>query len=238
MLIMQMTPGYFAQNAENNYALTNIGNIINDAVEYLKYNGSAPVFVATQVSVWGYHNINDVINLEKYLSDYYEDIYGKDVVEFVRADHFYNLYYQANNLPQDITLKSELTATATSADDKAMLTTDGTCYGESIWTAEQAGKQSIIYSLSKTYDVTEVAVYHAETNGLDASLNTRGFTVEVSTDNENWKKVAEVSGNTASWSDVQFKAAKASYVRITVEDAGSDSIARIADVDIYGVLNK
>ncbi|MBO5936785.1 MAG: discoidin domain-containing protein, partial [Clostridia bacterium] len=200
--------------------------------------GSAPVFVATQVSVWGYHNIGDVINLEKYLSDYYEDIYGKDVVEFVRADHFYNLYYQANNLPQDITLKSELTATATSADDKAMLTSDGTCYGDSIWTAEQAGRQSITYSLSKTYDVSEVAVYHAETNGLDASLNTRGFTVEVSTDNENWKKVAEVSGNTASWSDVQFKAAKASYVRITVEDAGSDSIARIADVDIYGVLNK
>ena len=238
MLIMQMTPGYFAQNAEGNYALTNIGNIINDAVKYLKYNGSAPVFVATQVSVWGYHNIGDVVELEKYLSDYYEDIYGRDVVEFVRADHFYNLYYEANNLPQDVTLKSELTATATSANDKAMLTVDGTCHGDSIWTAEEAGKQSITYSLSNTYDVSEVAVYHAETNGLDASLNTKSFTVEVSTDNTNWTKVAEVSGNTESWSDVQFKAVKASYVRITVDNAGSDNIARIADVDIYGVVNK
>ena len=238
MLVMQMTPGYFAQNAENNYALTNIGNIINDAVKYLKYDGNKPVFVATQVSVWGYHNIGDVVELEKYLSEYYEDIYGKDVVEFVRADHFYNLYYEANNLPEDITLKSELTATATSNSDKAMLTTDGTCYGESIWTAETEGAQSVTYSLGKAYKVNEIAVYHAETNGLDASLNTKSFTVEVSSDNANWKKVAEVSGNTESWSDVQFKATKASYVRITINDAGSDNIARIADVDIYGTLDK
>ncbi len=238
MLIMQMTPGYFAQNAEGNYPLANIGNIINDAVKYLKYNGNTPVFVATQVSVWGYHNTGDVAELEKHLSDYYEDIYGRDVVEFVRADHFYNLYYEANKLPQDVTLKSELAATATSSSDKAVLTTDGTCYGNSIWTAENEGVQSVTYSLGKSYNVNEVAVYHAETNGLDKSLNTKSFTVEVSTDNVNWTKAAEVSGNTASWSDVQFKATKASYVRITVTDAGSDNIARIADVDIYGMLNE
>ena len=191
-----------------------------------------------RVSVWGYHNIGDVIELEKYLSDYYADIYGEDVVEFVRADHFYNLYYEANKLPQDITLKSELSATATSNTDKAILTTDGTCYGDSVWVAEDEGTQSVTYSLGRSYNVNEIAVYHAETNGLDKSLNTKSFKVEVSTDNTNWKKVAEVNGNTASWSDVQFKETKASYVRITITDAGSDNIARIADVDIYGVLDK
>ena len=51
------------------------------------------------------------------------------------------------------------------------------------------------------------------------------------------RQVAEVSGNTASWSDVQFKATKASCVRITINDAGSDNVARISDVDIYGVAN-
>lgn len=237
MLIMQLTPGYFAQNAEGNHPLTKIGDIINDAVSYLKYDGNAPVFVATQVSVWGYHNIGDVTELEKYLSDYYEKIYGADVVEFVRADHFYNLYYEANELPQDITLKSELTTTATSNGDKSMLTTDGTCCGDSIWTATEESMQSVTYFLGNTYNVNEVAVYHAETNGLDASLNTKSFTVEVSTDGINWKKAAVVSGNTDSWSDVQFKAIKGSYVRVTITEAGSDNIARIADVDIYGTLN-
>ncbi len=238
MLIMQMTPGYFAQNAEGNYPLTNIADTINDAVKYLKYDGSAPVFVATQVSVWGYHNIGDVVNLEKHISDYYEKIYGKDVVEFVRADHFYNLYYEANDLPQDVTLKAEISATATSGSDKAYLTTDGTCYGDSIWTATDGGIQSVTYSLGKTYEVSEIALYHAETNGLAPLLNTKNFTVEVSTDGTNWKKAAEVSGNTDSWTDVQFKAVKGSFVRVTITDAGSDNIARIADIDIYGTLVK
>lgn len=236
MLIMQMTPGYFAQNAEGNYPLTKLGDIINDAVKYLKYNGNSPVFVATQVSVWGYHNIGDVIALEEYLSDYYEDIYGKDVVEFVRADHFYNLYYQANNLPQDITLKSELSVSATSSAETAYLTADGTCYGDSIWTAREVGSQSVVYSLGKTYKINEIVLYHAETNGLDASLNTKSFTVEVSSDAVNWTKAAEVSGNSDSWSDIQFKAVKGSFVRVTINDAGRDNIARIADIDIYGTL--
>lgn len=238
MLIMQMTPGYFAQNAEGNYPLTKIGDIINDAVNYLKYDGNKPVFVATQVSVWGYHNIGDVVALEEYLSDYYENIYGKDVVEFVRADHFYNLYYEAENLPQDVTLKKELTATATSSTDTAYLTTDGTCYGDSIWQAADEGKQSVVYSLGKSYNISEVALYHAETNGLDASLNTGSFTIEVSEDGTSWKKAASVTGNKDSWTDVQFKAVKGSYVRITIDDAGADNIARIADIDIYGTLIK
>ena len=238
MLIIQMTPGYFSKNAEGTTPITQIGNDIKDAVAYLKYNGKAPVFVATQANVWAFHDINEVEYLERYLSDYYEDIYGKDVVEFVRADHFYNLYYEAKNLPQDVTLKSALTATATSNSGDAMLTTDGTCYGDSIWTATENGQQSVTYSLGATYKVSEISLYHAETNGLDASLNSKAYKIEVSADGQNWSKAAEVSGNTDSWNTVAFKAVKGSYVKITITDPGSDNIARIADIDIMGTLVK
>ncbi len=238
MLIMQMTPGYFAQNAEGNLPLTELSGHIRDAVDYLKYNGSSPVFVATQVSVWAFNNIDEVVRLEKTLSDYYADIYGKDVVEFVRADHFYNLYYEAHKLPQDITLKSELTATATSGSASAMLTTDGTCFGESIWTADEQGTQSITYSLGATYSLKEISVYHAETNGFDKSLNTRAFKIEISTDGSSWTTVSEISDNTASWSNLKFKETQGAFLKITITDPGSDSIARIADVDIFGTLVK
>lgn len=233
-LIMQMTPAYLAQNAEGNLPLTAIENDINDAVKYLKYNGNAPVFVATQASVWAFHNINDVVYLEDHLSDYYEGIYGRDVVEFVRADHFYNLYYEANNLPRDLKLRSELTAEATSNSADAMLTTDGTCYGDSIWTADSKGQQSITYSLGSSCDVNEITVYHAEANDLDASLNTRDFRVEISSDKNNWTTVASVSGNSERSTTLRFAATKGAYVRITVTDPGADGIARIADVDILG----
>ena len=238
MLIMQMTPGYFAQNAEGNYALTNIGNIINDAVKYLKYNGNKPVFVATQVSVWGYHNIGDVVQLEQYLSDYYKDIYGKDVVEFVRADHFFNLYYQANNMPVDVTLSPSLGAFATSEDEKAMLTADGSCYKDNMWTAADEGTQSITYSLGDTYKIGEISLYHAETANMPSSLNTGAYSVEISADGENWTKVADISGNTDSWNNLTFKAVTGKFVKVTITDPGADNIARIADIDIFGTLVK
>lgn len=232
-LIVQLTPGYFAQNAEGNLPLTELSSHVKESVDYLGYNGNAPVFVATQVSVWAFHDINEVVKLEKHLSDYYEAIYGKDIVEFVRADHFYNLYYEANSLPQDMTLKSTLTANATSNSSDAMLTTDGTCSGESIWTASAKGEQSVTYSLGECCTVKEISLYHAQANGLDASLNTKDFRVEVSSDGSSWKTVATVKDNTDSWTNVSFTPAKASYVRITVTDAGADDIARIADIDIF-----
>ena len=160
------------------------------------------------------------------------------MVEFVRADHFFNLYYEANKLPQDVTLKADTTATATSAAEKANLTLDGTNYGESIWTAETQGQQSLTYTLGKTYKIEEIALYHAETNNLDKSLNTKAFTVEISTDGNAWKKVADVSGNTDAISNLTFKAQKAKFVRVNITDAGADGIARIADIDIFGTMVK
>lgn len=238
MLFIQQTPGYFAQNAEGNLPLSEIGNHVKEAVKYLKYNSNKPVFVATQASVWAYHNINDIVKLEQELSDYYAEIYGKDVVEFVRADHFFNLYYEANDMPQDVTLKADTTATATSNSEKAKLTLDGTNYGESIWAAETQGQQSITYSLGKTYKVEEITLYHAETNGLDKALNTKAFTIEVSTDNQNWKKVADINSNTEAVTNITFKGQKANFIRVNIIDGGADSVARIADIDIFGTMVK
>ncbi len=238
MLIQQMTPGYFASNAEGTTPLTDIQGDIKGAVSYQKYDGTFPVFVATQVSVWAFHSTKDVINLEKVLSEYYEKIYGKDVVEFVRADHYYNLYYEANGLPMDVTMKSALQASATSNSEGAALTVDGTYTGKSIWTAAEAGEQSLTYELGAKYALSEIQLIHAEANGLEKSLNTKAFKVEVSNDGSTWTKVAEVSDNTSKWSTLTFAETEGSYVRITITDAGSDGIARIADVNIFGKLVK
>ena len=233
-LFIQMTPAYFASNPEGTTPLTQVENDIKSAVDYLKYDGGAPVFVATQIDTWAFHNIADVVALERDLSEYYSRFYGRDVVEFVRADHFYNLYYEAHGLPQDVTLKPELTATATSNDGDGMLTTDGACRADSLWAAAEPGEQSVTYDLGATYEIREIDLYHAQTAGLDAALNTAAFRVEVSADGTNWTKAAEVTGNTAARSVVKFKAVTGAYVKVTVTEPGADGIARIADIDIYG----
>ena len=234
MLFMQMTPAYFASNPEGTTPLTQIENDVKDAVDYHRFDGSAPVFVAAQASVWAFHHIDDVIRLEPDLSDHYKHIYGEDVVEFVRADHFFNLFYETHGLPLDVTLKPELSAAATGGGD-AMLTADGVCAAGSLWTAEETGPQSVTYSLGGTYTLKEIALYHAGAAGLDASLNTKAFTAEVSEDGETWTTVAEIADNADDWNDLTFRPVKGAFLRVTVADPGADGTARIADVDIYGV---
>ncbi len=234
-LIQQLTPAYFSKNAEGTTPITDVAGDIRNAVSYLGYNGSAPVFVALQINVWAFHRVSDIEQLKKHL----DSIYGENVVEFVRADHYYNLYYEANGLPVDLTLKSGITATATSNSDAAILTTDGTPSNESIWAAAEKGEQAVTYDLGANYLLSEMAILHAETNGFDSSYNSKAFKIEVSTDGQNWTQVASESDNSSSWSSIAFDETEGRYVKITITDPGSgDNTARIADVNIFGKIVK
>ena len=56
----------------------------------------------------------------------------------------------------------------------------------------------------------------------------------MSEDGTNWTKAAAVTDNSKAWNDVRFQPVTGAYVRITITDPGSDGIARIADIDIFG----
>ena len=233
-LIIQLTPAYFASNAEGTTPLTQVENDITAAVDYLKYDGKAPVFVATQICAWAFHDIGEVAALERDLSAYYEAIYGEDVVEFVRADHFYNLYYEAHGLAQDLKLRREFSVTATSGADRADLAADGVAAAGSMWTADVPGEQSVMFSLGTVCNVSRIVLYHAGAAWADPALNTRAFRVEVSADGETWTTVSEETGNTENRSDLRFSPVGAAYVRITFTDPGEDGFARLADADVWG----
>lgn len=233
ILVAQQTPGYFAKNAEGTTKLTEMGDI-EAAVRYLKYDGSFPVFVSCQVSVWAFHTVSEVLELERALTQKFKRTYGDDVVEFVRADHYFNLYYQANGLPYDLSLLSCVTAEATSAKDNAALTLDGS--QSTMWIAEEKGPQTIVYDLAESHKLSRVSLSLATTNShqYERSSNISGFTVEISTDKENWTQVAEVKDNFEGWLNLPFEEINGRYVRINITNPGKSGIARIADINIYG----
>ena len=94
-LIQQLTPGYFASNAEGTTPLSEISDHIRRAVRDLGYDGTFPVFVSVQVSVWAFHSMRDVAALRDSLNRDYAQ-YGPGAVEFVRADHYFRLYNEAS----------------------------------------------------------------------------------------------------------------------------------------------
>lgn len=235
MLIQQLTPGYFAKNEAGTTPLTDMTGDITNAVKYLKYDGTAPVFVSCQVSVWAFHNMNEVIQFEKHLSDLYAKTYGEDVVEFVRADHYFNLYNQAKGMPYDLTLRSDLTVSASSNGEGAALIADGT--PETVWEAAENGESWVTLDFGATYSLSEASIFFAGMEGekYTAADNAKAVKVEVSTDGKRWTEVTSVADNTADWVCLPFEAADGRYMRITVTDPGESSIARIADVNVNGV---
>lgn len=235
MLIQQLTPGYFAKNEAGTTPLTDMTGDIKNAVKYLKYDGTAPVFISCQVSVWAFHNVNEVIKFEQHLSDTFAATYGEDVVEFVRADHYFNMYNQANGLPYDLTLRSDVTVSASSNTEGAALVVDGT--PETVWEAAESGEGWVMLDFGATYSLSEVSLFFAGMEGdkFTSADNAGAIKVEVSTDGDDWTEVTSVADNTADWVCLPFEATDGRYMRITVTDPGESGIARIADVNVNGV---
>jgi hypothetical protein len=69
---------------------------------------------------------------------------------------------------------------------------------------------------------------------MEASLNTRDFVLESSKDGKEWRSLKSVQGNQANVTDLNLDRGEGRYLRLRVEAPGSDSIARIADVEIFG----
>lgn len=228
-------PLYITQNmafiANTPCYATTSSEIVNEFTAQIEaWDGNSPLFLTAQGNVWKMtpSTLNSILKKLNKI----EGAEGK--VELMRADHFFALLNESHNLPFDLSLSSKVTATATSNNDGAALTLDGNPTGDSIWVASEAGSQTITYDLGGTYSISRYLIRHAGDNGMDASLNTKKYTVEVSTDGENWTLVDDYRNNTANVTDIDIEPINASQVRITIVDAGSDGIARIADVEIYG----
>ena len=92
----------------------------------------------------------------------------------------------------------------------------------------------IEFDFDRSYIINRYVIRHAGTDGMDISLNTRSFQLEVSNDKLKWEKVSQYKNNTDMVTDIDIKPVKARYVRLNILNAGSDKIARIGDVEIYG----
>jgi len=220
LLVQQIFPCYAGNKGE-----------IVSAVEkkMISWRGEKPEFLACQVTVWGDVKPQNIIEIQKEIEKKYP---GK--VEFVRADHYYALYNEANGLPFDLSMSDKVSVTATSNNDTAAEILDGTPSGENIWVASETGEQTITLDLGGTYNISRYVIRHAGENGLDASLNTKDYLVEVSVDGENWTTVDDYRGNTVNVTDIDIEKTEAAHLRIVIKDAGADGIARIADVEVYG----
>lgn len=193
------------------------------------YDGSKPMFLSGQVSVWdaGPDRLVDLPNRLDELSP------GN--VNIVRADHFFNMYCEANHLPFDLTMMESMQVTSSDSKTSAAVAADGSPSEPNMWISSTTdGTGWVQCDFGEPYSMSRYVVRHAQTAGFCCELNTRDFTVEVSLDGTEWTTVGTHVGNTVAVTDANIEPVNARYVRVSVTDAGADGVARIGDIEVYG----
>lgn len=83
--------------------------------------------------------------------------------------------------------------------------------------------------------ISRVVVRHANAGGEDFAMNTRDFTVQISTDHAAYSTVADITGNDTSVTTHTFAPTSARYVKlnITTPSQDGDAAARIYELEVY-----
>lgn len=195
-----------------------------------KFNGTAPVFVTGQVSVWdaGPDKLASLPGLVDALSP------GNVLI--VRADHWFSYYCEANRLPFNLCMLQNAVVTSSPVKTKVEYATNGTPSDGYMWiSSETNGTAWVQMDFQENFKISRYVIRHAEAGGLEPQLNTRDFTVEVSLDGQDWTTIGTYTDNLAPVTEASLATTvTARYVRVNVTNGGADGIVRIGDIEIYG----
>lgn len=105
------------------------------------------------------------------------------------------------------------------------------------WCATGSAPHEITLDLGDVKTVSAVDVSHAEAGGESPDMNTKSYAIYVSEDGAAFEEVRSVTKNTAGVTHDTFAPVNARYVKLVVNKPtqGSDSAARIYEVEVYGL---
>jgi predicted alpha-1,6-mannanase (GH76 family) len=111
--------------------------------------------------------------------------------------------------------------------------TDGSFMNNSKFCTFPADKWAQI-DLGEEHVIAKIIVKHAGHGGENPNWNTDTFAFLVSQDGNTWTEVFRTTGNTGAESIHSFAPVTARFVKMNIFNAGSDNVARIYEVEVYG----
>lgn len=105
------------------------------------------------------------------------------------------------------------------------------------WCATGTPPHELTIDLGKEMMIGQICISHAQAGGEGADMNTKAYKVFVSEDGTDYQEVVSVTKNTKDVTLDTFAPVKARYVKLSVikPTQGSDTAARIYEVEVYGI---
>lgn len=191
------------------------------------YDSRKPLFLAAQGESWKM-GPDQIARLKAMLEEF-----APAPIEICRGDHFFALYNRAHGLYFNLALAPETRVTSGPSAADATRAADGSPSGAHIWIASAKEENCIEFDFGATYELGRYVVRHASAGGLSPELDIRSFSLETSADGVDWR-TADRQTAPAEVTDVDIAPVAARYARLRILEPGSDGIARIGDIEIYG----
>ena len=199
-----------------------ISNFMERMCAAAEWKNNQPQLYMAQADAWA-TGVEDFIRLRDDLEAKYP---GRFV--FVRPDHLMMLLNEYHAKPFLVSLQKQA---KDSAGSPAAIT-DGTI--STGW--EGSGPNAALeIDLGENVALDRYVLKNAETNYLDAGLNTKAWELYASADGEAWTKIDGVEENSQAIVYRNLRKTCARYVRLEIKDAGADGVGRIQELEIYGV---
>ena len=194
--------------------------------ELRRWDRRGPLFLAYQVDIWGELKPHRLVALQREFAAGFP-------VEFVRADHFFNLRSRAEGLAYNLMLAPGTRMHAAEGSSEGLeAVADGS--PSTLWESAAGTTPWVAADFGGLRRIGRCVLRHAGDHGLSGAWNTRDFTLLGSLDGKAWKTIGRVHGNTANVSDVEFPPVEVRQLRLRIDHAGADGRVRIADWEIHG----
>jgi len=188
-----------------------------------RWDNSAPQFYMAQADAW-HTSVHDFVRLRDELV---AEFPGRFV--FVRPDHLMMLLNEYYAKPFLVSLQRQ----ALDESGSPVPVTDGSF--TTGWQASAPGEAALVIDLGESVVLSRYVLKNAETGYMDANLNSRAWKLLASTDGDTWRAIDSVCGNESAIAYRALKQCRARYIRLAIKDAGADGVARVQELEIYGV---
>lgn len=189
-----------------------------------RWDGASPLFLSYQANIWQELKPDRIVQLQHAITAKYPD-----KVKFVRADHYFNLFNEANGLPWNLSMPTKTQVNANCNEKNLSHVTDGST--STVWNTTRDQNATLLFDFGEQYAVSRLHIQtpRPSIEGDDSAHEEFTMTIECSIDGNDWTPLKTFDSTMNSV--VRISPARAfQFLRMSLIDQN----ATISEIEVFG----